>query len=75
MEARLEGRRGGLPGRSVREVASVMIRCPNTGESVSTGIGMDFETFKSVAMEDNVIECPACGETHLWQGKDAFPDA
>lgn len=57
-------------------MADVMIRCPETGEPVPTGIGMGFDAFKSVAMNDNVIEsCPSCGKRHVWQQEEAFPDS
>lgn len=56
-------------------MANVMIRCPKTGEAVPTGIGMDFESFKSVEMSDNQVRCTSCGEMHLWQKEDAFPDS
>jgi endogenous inhibitor of DNA gyrase (YacG/DUF329 family) len=55
---------------------NVMIKCPETGEPVPTGIGMDFEVFKATTASDNtLVGCPACGGTHLWQQADAFPDA
>lgn len=57
-------------------MARVMIRCPETGNPVPTGIVMDFETFKTVTMNDNTLgSCPECGEDHVWQGSDAFPDS
>jgi endogenous inhibitor of DNA gyrase (YacG/DUF329 family) len=56
-------------------MANVMIRCPETGEPVPTGVGMDFETFKHVTMRDNQVECASCGQMHTWQQEDAFPDS
>jgi len=57
-------------------MAAVMIRCPETGEAIPTGIGMPYEALKSVVMRDNtVVGCPACGGDHVWQGEDAFPDS
>ena len=35
-------------------MADVMIKCPETGESVATGIGMDYEAIKQVEMRGNV---------------------
>jgi endogenous inhibitor of DNA gyrase (YacG/DUF329 family) len=53
-----------------------MIKCPKTGEPVPTGIGMDFENFKTVKMSGNVLgNCPACGGSHTWEQEDAFPDS
>ena len=57
-------------------MADVMILCPETGRAVPTGIGMSFDSFRSVTMRDNVLgSCPACGRDHTWQGEDAFPDS
>jgi hypothetical protein len=63
------------PGVRLPDMANVMIRCPNTGQAVPTGIGMDFETFRQVTMRDNSVRCRACGEIHVWQQEDAFPDS
>ena len=48
-----------------------MIKCPNTGEMVPTGLAMDKESFKMAALENNSVECPACHQTHTWSKKDA----
>lgn len=57
-------------------MADVMIKCPTTGQPVPTNIGFDFETFKNVTMKDNTLgHCPACGQDHVWQQEDAFPDS
>lgn len=62
--------------RRVPCMADVMIKCPVTGVPVATGIGMDFESLKNVDMRDNTLgDCPSCGQDHVWQKKDAFPDS
>jgi len=54
-------------------MASVMIKCPNTGEAVSTGIAMDQAAFESSTLQENALGgCPACGGTHVWNKEDAF---
>ena len=54
-------------------MANVMIKCPNTGKAVPTGINMDQASFDSSDMRDNALGgCPACGGTHVWNKEDAF---
>jgi hypothetical protein len=52
-------------------MAQVEIRCPSTGEMVPTGMDMDPATFESVLMTDNSLQCPACGEMHIWGTEEA----
>jgi hypothetical protein len=43
---------------------------------VPTGIGLSFEVFRNVQMNDNTLSgCPSCGVTRVWQGHEAFPDS
>jgi hypothetical protein len=49
----------------------VMIKCPNTGQMVPTGIAMDKEGFKTAELANNSFQCPACRQTHTWSKKDA----
>ena len=51
----------------------VMIKCPNTGEMISTGVQMDSKAFSSVTLKDYVTVCPECGHRtngqkprHFW---------
>ena len=48
----------------------VMIRCPDTGEEISTGIDTDSLTFRRLPRVASRIMCPACGKEHVWV-KDA----
>lgn len=50
----------------------VMIRCPVTGDEVPTGFAMDRAGFDSSELNDNSVECAACGEIHTWSKRDAF---
>jgi len=51
----------------------IMIKCPETGKPVSTGIAMDKASFESTDMSDNTLgKCPACGKDHVWSKEDAF---
>lgn len=51
-------------------MAELFIKCPKTGKDVPTGIsvtpGTIFQGF------NNTLKCPHCGETHTWDGKDAY---
>ena len=49
-----------------------MIKCPRTGRAIATGIGMSRDTFKTSTLTHNSVRCPACGQTHTWDKKDAW---
>lgn len=53
-------------------VRRVMIACPQTGESISTGMAMDEESFESAALSQKSVQCPECGQIHTWDKEDAF---
>ena len=50
----------------------VMIRCPDTGEDISTGIDTDSRTFLRLPRVTSRIKCPACGKEHVWVTDDAW---
>jgi hypothetical protein len=50
----------------------VMIKCPRTGEAVSTGLGMEHIKFEGSTFEDHQMGCRACGHLHIWSKKDAW---
>ena len=54
---------------------NVMIRCPNTGESVWTSIAMT-DAMLAQQSDDAVLNfrCPACDELHAWCAADAWID-
>jgi endogenous inhibitor of DNA gyrase (YacG/DUF329 family) len=59
-----------VPGR---DVARVMMKCPETGKPVFTGLSMEKETFKFADFSGATISpCPACGKAHSWEKEDAF---
>jgi hypothetical protein len=49
----------------------LIIKCPNTGRDISTGIETDKDTF--AAMPNDVVEtrCPHCRTKHSWRPRDA----
>lgn len=55
-------------------MAIVMIRCPNTNLSVTTGLFMDGPEFESadIPEQDRRLNCPLCDEIHIWQKGDAY---
>jgi hypothetical protein len=50
----------------------VMVRCPNTGRELSTGIEMDAATFSQLPDVRSNMKCPACGLDHLWSTREAW---
>lgn len=59
---------GIVPGTKTRRV---MIKCPQTGGAVETGVAMDEEAFATVTLKYD-LKCPACGSVHHWNKSDAF---
>jgi len=47
-------------------MSSVMIECPNTGETVSTAIETEPADFRRLPKVPSRMLCPACGEEHVW---------
>ncbi len=53
-------------------MSQVMIRCPETGKPVATGMAMDRKSFDSATLERNSVQRPHCGKAHTWSKKDAW---
>jgi len=54
----------------------VVIKCPNTGRELSTGIQVDSSTFARMPNEVMETRCPHCRTKHSWRPRDAkFVDA
>jgi hypothetical protein len=53
-------------------VSVVMVRCPNTGRELSTGIEMDAATFEQLPDIRSHIECPVCRLDHIWSTRKAW---
>jgi hypothetical protein len=53
-------------------MALLTIKCPRTGDRISTGIDTDAETF--ARMPDAIAHamCPRCGIEHTWRKSDAM---
>ena len=50
----------------------VMIKCPNTGGTVSTGIETEPVVFRKLPRISSRMLCPACGEEHAWLVSSAW---
>lgn len=55
-----------------RVMGELMIRCPNTGKSVSTGIFMDRTKFRSMPVFFSTSYCASCSSSHEWFARDAW---
>lgn len=53
-------------------MGTVVIRCPKTGKIVPVGFEAVRETFHADENTMAVTLCPACGEVHQWQKRDAW---
>jgi hypothetical protein len=50
----------------------VMIRCPQTGKAVATGIDTDPESFRKLPDVLAFVLCPHCGLEHAWRRDEAW---
>lgn len=55
----------------------ILINCPETGESVKTGIEVsDVETFEflkeNLKENKNRMVCPVCRKEHIWGDEEAY---
>jgi hypothetical protein len=49
-----------------------MVRCPNTGEEIATGIEADAQSFGQLPSVLAYSRCPACGLEHPWWKREAW---
>jgi hypothetical protein len=55
-------------------VGTVMIKCPNTGHPISTGIEADRDRFLRMPVFFGRSHCAICGTVHEWFAQDAWVD-
>jgi hypothetical protein len=55
-------------------MTAVMIKCPDTGRAVSTGIEIEGDTFVQLPDVSAGMHCSACGGHHVWRKVDAWLD-
>jgi hypothetical protein len=56
-------------------MGSVMIKCPETGRPIATGIVADRETFQSMPVFFARVLCPICRKQHEWFAQHAWISA
>jgi hypothetical protein len=50
----------------------IMIRCPETGSEISTGIECEDDDFRRLPFVITQTTCPSCGREHRWSKSDAW---
>jgi hypothetical protein len=50
----------------------VMVRCPETGRAIPTGIKIDRESFQRRPVFYSRTHCPSCRIDHTWFAQDAW---
>jgi hypothetical protein len=53
-------------------MGTVMIKCPDTGGDIATGIVADRESFNAMPVFFARVQCPLCGSEHEWFAKEAW---
>ena len=53
-------------------MGAVMIRCPETGQEIPTGIVTDRESFAATPVFFARVLCPICRTEHEWFAKEAW---
>jgi len=60
-------------------MGAIMIRCPQTGGAIPTGVEMETAEFRRAPVFFSRVQCPICAREHEWFAKDAWvsdsPDA
>ncbi|VIO76740.1 hypothetical protein [Bradyrhizobium ivorense] len=52
----------------------LMVKCPQTGHAIPTGIRTDHESFRRSAVFFSRSHCPFCRTDHAWFARDAWVD-
>ncbi len=52
----------------------IMIKCPQTGRAVPTGLKSDRETFQRSIVFFGNTRCPICAANHNWFAREAWVD-
>ena len=50
----------------------LMIKCPNTGQAVPTGIETDAANFAILSDVPTQTKCPVCGSVHVYDKRKAL---
>ena len=52
----------------------VLVKCPQTGRAIHTGIKTDRESFQRSAVFFGRTHCPICHTDHSWFAREAWVD-
>jgi hypothetical protein len=52
----------------------VMVKCPQTGHAIPTGITTDRESFARSVVFFSRTRCPICRADHAWFAREAWVD-
>jgi hypothetical protein len=52
----------------------VMVKCPQTGRAIPTGIETDHQSFQRCTVFFARTRCPICRTEHAWFARDAWVD-
>jgi hypothetical protein len=55
-----------------RPMGTVMVRCPQTGRDLATGIVADRASFYATPVFFGRVYCPLCRKEHEWFAKEAW---
>jgi hypothetical protein len=55
-----------------RPMGTVMVRCPETGRDIPTGIVTDRQSFAATPVFFARVFCPICRTEHEWFAKEAW---
>lgn len=50
----------------------VMIKCPQSGRAIPTGIEIDLERFRASPVFFSRTRCPLCHADHTWFAREAW---
>jgi hypothetical protein len=53
-------------------MGAVMIKCPQTGREIATGMEADRESFRTMPVFFGQAYCPLCRTEHEWFAQDAW---
>ena len=56
------------------EMGMVMVKCPQTGHAIPTGIKTDRESFGRRTVFFSRTRCPICRTDHAWFAREAWVD-
>lgn len=58
--------------KASRPMGAVMVRCPQTGRDIPTGLTSDRKSFEAMPVFFARVHCPICRTEHEWFAKEAW---